>query len=384
MIEVFRPQKQRGMKLNESQLSRILKLRRQLHARPELAGQERQTALLLYQFFQGMKSWKITRDIGGHGMMATFSSRNKGPVIAFRAELDALCCGENNKAAHLCGHDGHMAILAALALMINDKPLDCGKVVLLFQPAEENGSGAQRMLDDRKLKTFSPDFIYALHNIPGEKETTVLVREGDFSSSVQSLVLNLDGQESHAAEPEKGINPVKLIGELIQLCSNLEEKDPAHPDYCQITITYVNAGKIAHGTAAGQGLMHMTFRTHDPDNMERVGSTFLQSAQRLARSHGIEAAWNWVEAFPSVSNDPLAVEKLIKAAKGSGLKLKKLEYPYRWGEDFGHFSRKFPSAMAGIGAGKKTAPLHSIDYHFPDMIIETAASLLYQLIPRNS
>ena len=133
-----------------------------------------------------------------------------------RCELDALPIQEANSlpyqsqhpgVSHKCGHDGHMTIVAALAPWLQQQTFAAGSVILLFQTAEETGKGAKSMLDDVKMEGIQPDYVFALHNIPGLPLHEIAVVAGQFSATVQSVAFQLYGQQSHAAEPENGKNP---------------------------------------------------------------------------------------------------------------------------------------------------------------------------------
>ena len=155
---------------------------------------------------------------------------DEGPTVAIRCELDALPITEHNQFAHQstvsgvshkCGHDGHMTIVAGLSPWLKEQDFTRGKVILLFQPAEEVGKGANEMLQDVRLAALEIDYMFALHNIPGEKLHSIITMDEGFSAEVISLSIKLEGQESHAAEPEKGISPAVGISLLVSSLSKL-------------------------------------------------------------------------------------------------------------------------------------------------------------------
>ena len=155
----------------------IIKLRHNLHSLAEISGQEKQTAKKVKQLLEPMQPCRIVENIGGYGLAAVFDSGKSGKTYMFRAELDALPLEEeidvdyasiNPKVSHKCGHDGHMAILLGLAGIINShRDLWNGKVILIFQPAEETGTGADLVWSDPKFAWLKPDLVFALHNLPG-------------------------------------------------------------------------------------------------------------------------------------------------------------------------------------------------------------------------
>ena len=367
--------------MTETQVRKMESLRKELNDNPEPAGLEHKTAEIVSSRLNELKGWKVTTGVAGKGIIATYGPAKAKECILFRAELDALTTGNFGSALHLCGHDGHMAILLGLADVISAKSTGDKKVVLFFQPAEETGAGALAMIEDKAFKKVAPDLVIALHNLPGVKENTILIKDGSFSSSVKSLVIRITGTPAHAAEPEKGHNPIYLQSEIIQLCRNLEVTDPYHKDYCLITPTYLKAGlPHAHGVSAGNGILHLTFRTREEKDMERVTSTFLNALNRLSILHKVETAYNPVEAFPAVNNSKAVVDRIRKTAKTHQLCISEMILPFSWGEDFGHLTQRFPGAMFGLGAGIKVAPLHSDHYSFPDKIMGKGVELMYGIV----
>ena len=163
------------MFLTENDLNELVTWRRHLHAVPELSGQEAKTAEAVRARLQAAGADRIVSGLGGHGVLGIYDGRESGPTIMLRAELDALPIQEKSQLkhrsliagkAHLCGHDGHMAILAAVAQNLSQQRPSRGRVALLFQPAEEDGSGAAAVLADAKFEQVRPDFVFALHNLP--------------------------------------------------------------------------------------------------------------------------------------------------------------------------------------------------------------------------
>lgn len=170
----------------------ITQFRHDLHRHPELSGREADTSRRVADFIASFEPDEILEGVGGHGLLASWNFGDDGPEIAIRCELDALPIAETNRfshasvtagVSHKCGHDGHMAILAGLSAWLATRPFGTGTVRLLFQAAEENGEGAKAMLDDSKLAGFSPDFIFALHNLPGYPLHEVLVAPRQFSAT---------------------------------------------------------------------------------------------------------------------------------------------------------------------------------------------------------
>ncbi|MDZ7739873.1 MAG: amidohydrolase [Bacteroidales bacterium] len=203
-----------------------------MHQYPETAGQEKATAERLRKKISAYKPDKVIPGIGGEGIAFIFKGNEPGKKILFRADLDALPIKEVSQLeyrsayadrAHLCGHDGHMTILTGLAeALSNNRPLK-GEIILMFQPAEETGEGAARVLDDNKFsREIKPDYVFGLHNLPGFPEKSIIINDNIFSSASVGLTVRLHGKSSHAAEPDKGNSPVKALSEIIDALHSIQ------------------------------------------------------------------------------------------------------------------------------------------------------------------
>ena len=182
----------------------LIALRHALHRQPELSGHEADTARLIATHLQATNPDRLVTNLGGHGVAALYDSGQPGPTVMLRAELDALPISEASGVphaserpgfGHLCGHDGHMAILMGRA---GTRPAR-GRLVLLFQPAEETGAGARAVLDDPAFAALRPDYAFALHNMPGLPLGAVAVAPGPVSCASVGWRIAVAGREAHAA-----------------------------------------------------------------------------------------------------------------------------------------------------------------------------------------
>lgn len=206
--------------MNKIKIGNLVNLRKDLHRNPELAGQEKRTSEKILESIKKFNPDEIISGIAGRGLVFIFNGREEGRTILFRSELDALPINEQNdfeyrsrkeNVAHKCGHDGHMTILAGLASLLKSERPDKGKVVLLFQPAEETGEGAYAVLNDEKFAQIKPDYVFALHNLPGFMAGSVVVKPGIFAAASKGMIIKLHGKTSHASEPETGLRRRLLL-----------------------------------------------------------------------------------------------------------------------------------------------------------------------------
>jgi amidohydrolase len=374
-------------------LTPAISLRHDLHRHPELSGQETDTARRIVDFVQQFDPSQVITGLGGHGVAVVYDFGNgdpaSGPTVLIRSELDALPIQEVNTfghrsvqagVSHKCGHDGHAATLAGLAPWLQSAGFASGRVVLLFQPAEETGKGAAAVLADPRFADLAPDYVFSLHNVPGYPMHQVLWVAGQFSPTVQSMAISLFGKESHASEPENGINPALAIAELVRAFNALVVSDPARSDFALITPVHLVLGQREYGISAGYGEAHLTLRTWHRERMEILVETLETTLATLCERHRLRAEINWFDYFPTTINHETGNAMVARAAQDAGLPLRVQPTPFKFGEDFGWFTRQFPGAMFGLGAGLNTPALHNPDYDFPDELIETGGRLFRSLI----
>ena len=241
-------------------------LRKHIHKHPELSGSEHDTAKFIIKQFSQLKPHRVYESVGGTGLAFCFDSPKEGPNVLFRCELDALPIQEINRfehksifdgVSHKCGHDGHMAIIMALAEKVSENLPKKGSVTFLFQPAEETGEGAISVINDPQFAHFKPDYAFALHNLPGHPMGKVLIREGSFNCASRGMTIELEGKTAHAAYPETGISPALVLADLIQTLPDLANS-LSKDQLVMLTLIHCSMGEEAFGTSAGSGKLLAT------------------------------------------------------------------------------------------------------------------------------
>jgi amidohydrolase len=372
-------------------VSELINVRRQLHSLAELAGREEATSRFIQTFLKGCEPDSLVTNIGGHGVAAIFKGRKAGPRIMVRCELDALPIPETIDLAygsgvkgvsHKCGHDGHMTIAAGLADQLHTRKPARGSVVVLFQPAEETGEGAHLVIEEPTFADLHPDYVFALHNLPGYPLGQVVTKSGVFASASSGLTIHLQGQTSHAAEPEAGRSPALAVAQLIQLISAIPQFHTSLHQAAQATVIHARLGEIAFGTSPGEGEIMATLRSHSPEVMDTLITETTTLAKKVAQAHDVEATIGCTQVFPSTSNDTDAVQLIEESAKHLGLDLCTPTIPFAWSEDFGHFTVRHKGAMFGLGAGEAHPALHHPEYDFPERLLEPGIELFSEIIRR--
>lgn len=377
-----------AQEVNEDVIDELITLRKYIHAHPELSEKESETAKLIKNYLEKCSPSELITDVGGHGVVAVFDSGTEGKSILFRADIDALPIQEINDfehkskvqgVSHKCGHDGHTCSLLGFAKILSTQAPKSGKIILLFQPAEEEGIGAKAVIEDEKFKTISPDYVFAFHNLPGYPLNEVVIKKGSFTSSVKSIVIKFNGKTSHAAEPEKGVNPALAIAETLKQCDGLSNNQPEREDFTLITPIHINMGEIAYGISAGYGELRLTIRTWDDIHMNKLSSKLLELITHVSETYKIKIDYSWTHEFRANENDDSSIKLIKESAKNLDFQITERTFPFKWGEDFGLFTQQFKGAMFGIGSGEECPALHNPDYDFPDEILPKAIRLFHQI-----
>ncbi|MEH0155622.1 amidohydrolase [Limibacter armeniacum] len=374
--------------MNPELINKLTLFRRELHQNPEVSENEWKTRDRVAEYLRLNSEAEII-PIGITGLAAIFDSGIDGETIMLRAELDALPIQEvndfsyrsiNNGVSHKCGHDGHTTILCGVAEMLSKEPISKGKVILLFQPAEENGEGAKQVYPDFEKKGLLPDKVFALHNLPGYPAHQIVVKNGSFTPAVKSIIITLDGKTSHAAEPENGLNPAAAMSEVFLNTIALSNNNPDSDDFRLVTPVFAEMGEKAHGISAGKAEVHLTFRSWTTSATEQLALEIEAVSKQAADKYGLTVNFSYLQEFDANMNNQLAVDMIRNAATELELDILEKNYPFKWGEDFGYFTTRHDGAMFGLGAGENVPALHNPDYDFPDEVIKTAVLLFMKIV----
>ncbi len=374
--------------LTNSDLMELAEFRRELHRYPELSGEEVETARKIAAALKPMAPTRIVTGLGGHGVAAVFDSCEDGPTVLFRAELDALPIEELNDIewsskisgkSHVCGHDGHMTMLLALGRMISRQPVARGRVILMFQPAEEDGSGAKAVVTDPAYQAIQADWAFAIHIEPGRPFGYVSTCAGLINCASMGLKITLSGKTAHAADPEDGISPALAIAELIPSLDALGQGGSLDDDFRLVTITHVNIGEPSFGIAPGQGAIFATLRTAGDVGMDRLETMARTLTIAAAEKHGLRVDFEVHDNFAASINDPNAYAVATRAMDAIGVTYGDAGVPMRASEDFGVFGWDAKAAMLCLGPGEDYAALHNPDYDFPDDLIPIGSAIFERI-----
>lgn len=356
-------------------------IRCRLHSHPDMSGNETFAHDLIVAELKKLLPTRLIPNVGGYGVVAYWkkvpSDANHGLTIAFRADIDALPIG------HRCGHDGHTAILLRFAEYVATHDLK-NNVVLVFQPEEETGKGARKIMERGILQELGVNAIYGLHNLPGYPKGTVVVGDASypFASASSGVVYRLVGRPTHASSPEKGINPGLAVAEIIERFHDLNNPVEEMWHFRMVTLICCRIGEEAFGTSAGNAELMFTMRAFFDEDMDLLFRDADAIVDEVAAHYGLRVEKELREPFRSTWSMGWLQQRMEEYLRHF-FNIERLKHPFLWSEDFGEYLQSIRGVFFGLGSGENQPELHHPDYNFPDDIIE-AGSKCFELIVENA
>jgi hippurate hydrolase len=378
--------------------SELRAIRHDLHAHPELRFEEHRTSDVVART---LTEWgvEVHRGLAGTGVVGLIRSGRSGRTIGLRADMDALPIQETNTFSHrsksdgrmhACGHDGHTAMLLAAARHLSASRSFDGTVVLIFQPAEEGGAGADRMIREGLFDRFNCDAVFALHNWPGLDVGQFAVAPGPMLASTNEFEILVTGRGGHAAMPHLTIDPVLIAVQIVQALQGIVTRARNPIDPAVLSVTMIHAGD-ATNVIPDVAQVGGTVRTFDDSVTDLFERQIRQVAELTARAHGATATVAFQRTYPATVNHPVQAEFAARVADdvvGVGNVVRNVD-PTLGAEDFAFMLRARPGAYlfigngngahreAGHGAGPCT--LHNASYDFNDELIPIGGTFWVRL-----
>ena len=376
----------------KSLLPEMKNLRKQLHISPELGFEETETVKIISNALRPF-DLKIMSGVGKTGLIAVLDTGRPGKSIGIRADFDALSIHEKNTfnhasknkgRMHACGHDGHTAILACLAGVLSSiKDNLSGRVIFIFQPAEELGEGAKAMLEDGVLERYPLDAIFALHNFPLFPAGHITVKDQCILAGMDTFEVVIEGLAGHASIPEKCLNPISIAARLqVEVDKKLHLIKDRYP-MCSLNFT-----KIASNTSESiniipeKSFLKGITRFPSQEAQEAIKKILEDTGALLSESSGASINITYQHTCPITTNAAEPTEKLINAAQqelGEDC-FKLLEHPLAAFDDFAYFLNKVPGCYFFIGNGESSEMVHTAHYDFNDEIILPATKVLARVV----
>ena len=365
----------------------ITQWRHYFHENPEIAYKEKNTAKKVVELLKSFNVDKIETGFGKTGVVATIEN-GLGGSIGLRADMDALPIYEENIHArycskikgkmHACGHDGHTAMLLGAAKYLSETRNFKGKVVLIFQPAEEGYAGAKAMIDDGLLKKYPIDEIYGMHNIPGLDKGIIAVEKGAKLAAADNFVIKIIGKGSHAAMPANSVDPILCSSSLIQNLQSIVSRNVNPKETLVVTVATFNSGE-ANNVIPDDATITGTIRYYEKEVGILAKKRFKSIVENTCKLFGAKSKIKINAGYPPTINHQANSKFAFEVAKKVvGLKASSSQNPMMGSEDFSYFLEKVPGAFAWIGNGN-SAPLHNPKYDFNDSVLTIGSSYLASL-----
>ena len=385
----------------------FIALRREIHQHPELAFEEHRTADLVANKLEGW-GYQVHRGLGGTGVVGTLKKGSSTRTLGLRADMDALPIQEANGLPwastkpglmHACGHDGHTAMLLAAAKTLSQMPEGFdGTLNVIFQPAEEGGGGALRMMQDGLFEHHPCDMIFAMHNMPGVPAGQLVFRDGAMMASSDYVTIRVHGVGGHGAMPHLGTDPVVAASSIVLALQTVVSRnvDPQHT--AVVTVGAFNAGQ-ANNVIPALAKLELSVRALDPHVRSLLEQRIKDLVHAQAQSFGVRAEIDWRPGYCVLVNhdEPTAIARRV-GVQVCGEEGVNLHGPALTGsEDFAFMLERVPGSYLLIGNGVKsgvkdgvnaqdTASLphacmvHNPGYDFNDNIIDIGASYWVALV----
>ncbi len=367
--------------MKQSNYEKAVALRHELHRHPELSNQEVWTKAYLMDFLKEHTKLEIVDR--GAWFYAVHRGLPGGKKLGFRADFDALPIEETIDlpygstipgVSHKCGHDGHSASLAVFAMEVDQRGCD-NTIYFIFQHAEETGDGAKECV--AIVKEAGIEEVYAYHNEPGYPLGEVVLRKGTHLCASKGMSMYFEGIPAHASDPGVGRNPAQAIARLIQGLPALYRAED-YQGLVLCTVIHVEIGEVAFGTSASKGVLRVTLRGENEDEMDQLERKIDGLAYGLASEYGLTYRKTFCDVFPETCNHEECVEKVRAVCADLGITVHWLPHPWRSSEDFGHFTKATKGTFIDVGAGDIT-PHHTVTYDFPDEIMKPAIDIFCRL-----
>lgn len=376
----------------------LQRIRRDLHAHPELCYEEVRTADVVAK---KLTEWGIPviRGLGVTGVVGIVKSGNSGRAVGLRADMDALPMQEFNRFPHVsqhegkmhaCGHDGHTAMLLGAAHYLSTHRNFDGTVYLIFQPAEEGGGGAQKMIDDGLFVQCPMDAVFGMHNWPGIAAGAFAVTTGPMMASSNEFEVVVKGKGAHAAQPHKSIDPVMVAIQIAQSWQTIVSRNKSPIDAAALSVTQIHAGS-ATNVIPDEATLAGTVRTFDTGVLDLIEQRMQAIAEHTAAAFDARVDFHFKRNYPPLINHAKETEFAIgvmQAVVGAERVDTKVE-PTMGAEDFAFMLQHKPGCYVFIGNGEGDhrsgghglgpCNLHNPSYDFNDELLPIGATYWVRL-----
>ncbi len=377
----------------QARVGEFISLRRDIHRHPELAFEEHRTSALAADKLEGW-GYTVHRGLGGTGVVGTLKRGQGSRRLGLRADMDALPIEEASGAAwssqrpglmHACGHDGHTAMLLAAARHLAEQGRFDGTLNLIFQPAEEGGGGALRMMADGLFEQHPCDAVFAMHNMPGIPQGRLVFREGAAMASSDYATITLTGIGGHGALPQHTADPVVAAASLVMALQTVVSRNVDPLQAAVVTVGALHAGR-ANNVIPASATLELSVRALDREVRALLEKRIKALAQAQAESFGVKATVDWRAGYAVLVNTPAETAFAREVALDLlGPERVTLQGPPLTGsEDFAFMLERVPGSYLFIGNGDApgNCMVHHPGYDFDDDNIAIGSAFWVKLAER--
>jgi len=374
------------LKMASALKGRLTRIRRDLHAHPELAFHEERTARCVAEMLRAA-GVEVKTGVGGTGVVGLLRGKGARRTVALRADMDALPLQEANDAPyrsrnagvmHACGHDGHTAMLLGAAFMLARMRGELlGNVKFLFQPAEEIVSGAPTMVEDGALASPKVDAIFGAHVAADVPFGTIALREGPTMAGADHFRIVVTGRGGHASSPDRTMDPLVPANQIYQELATVRRMaNPFQP--CVISICSFQTG-VSYNVIPQSVEMRGTLRTFQRKTRVRVMSRMALVVRQTAAAYSVQGRLFWDVRCPILANDA-AASRIVKAAAAAIGRPVVLDKKTMGSEDFSFYLAHAPGAFFQVGTrrGRTAKVHHSNRFDFDERALPIGAAMLAQ------
>ena len=365
--------------------------RRHLHTIPELGFDCPKTAAFIAERLGEIGVDEIHEGIAQTGIVAIINGKGDGPTIGLRADFDGLPIIEatgleyastHEGKMHACGHDGHTTMLLGAARYLAETRNFSGRVALIFQPAEENGGGAQVMVQEGIMDDFDISEVYGIHNAPGFVAGGFYTTPGPIMAAVDTFHIDIKGVGGHGAMPHETRDPVIAACGVAQAIQTIVSRNHYALDDLVVSVTQIHTGTVDN-VIPDHAYINGTVRTFDPSVQNMVESRMKDIVAGQALAYGVSAELRYERGYPATINDAKKSAQAAEVAKEiSGEDRVVSDAGREMGaEDFSYMLQERPGAYLFLGQGK-SAGLHHPEYNFNDEVSPVGASFFARLVER--
>ncbi len=370
-------------------LPEITAWRRDLHENPEILFDTHRTSAIVAEKLTEFGCDEIVTGIGRTGVVGVIKGKTdrSAKVIGLRADMDALPIHEQtgldykskvDGAMHACGHDGHTAMLLGAAKYLSETRNFDGKVIVIFQPAEEGGGGGKEMCDDGMMERWGIQEVYGMHNWPGKPAGSFAIRPGAFFAAADQFEIVIEGKGGHAAKPHETVDSTVVASHVVIALQTIAARNADPVEQVVVSVTSFETSSKAHNVIPQRVHMRGTVRTLSAEMRDLAEKRLTEVTQGVAAAYGAVATVDYTRGYPVMVNSDSQTDFAADVAKSVSGDCATAPL-VMGGEDFAYMLEERPGAYILVGNGD-TASVHHPEYNFNDDVIPAGCSWWAEIV----